>query len=146
MAIRSSNITLFIGAALSVTLLSSCFTGSSREQDSLTSSLKTGRFSVTSARAESDLQNIMAKGCQGFSLTSAQITEYFRLAEPVAERDLHDDPELLVAPCAMTGVLSVAEQRYQFSITASGVARVWGAEQSLALACRTHCDALLRLP
>lgn len=146
MAIRSATITLLIGAALSVTLLSSCFAGRSREPDSLTSALKTGRFSVSSARAESDLQNIMATGCQGFSLTSLQIIEYFRLAEPVSERGLHDDPELLVAPCAMTGVLDVAEQRYQFSITASGVARVWGVEQSLALACRTHCDALLMLP
>lgn len=127
-------------------MLSSCLPERSGENLSLASQLKREPLSVSAARAESDLQNVMAKSCQTFSLTSVQIADYFRLADPVSERELHDDPELLVAPCAMTGVLLIAGQEYQFRITASAVARVWRQDEALALVCGTSCNDLFRLP
>ena len=98
----------------------------------------TGRIDVLSLDRHLDNAHADADICDGFTLTRANVADYFALADTVDPETFHADA--MIMPCSYRGTLRRAGRLYRWEIFAGGAAYLFdGAATNERYLCRERC-------
>lgn len=128
---------------LTITAGSACLADQPTDTPTLEDDLVDGHFRIADAKAIINRGDPIASYCQDFRLSEQQIHQFLAAGRRIEARAFHDNDDYSAAPCAMRGHLSRGGNIDEFEVMASGIARVWRADENVILECVKRCEQLL---